>query len=252
MVPSGRKGWYQAAVAQGHPDALFVLGNRYNTGDGVHTNPGLALKLWRKCAQHHEAGDITNKEGIRSVAAAHYNIGTCYRRGSDGLEVDMPMAMQWCKKAAEQGDQSATIGEIYLKGFLGKLVPVGTFDRDVPLGMKYLSALTLADQTKLEGNEPAAISKAEALMRDFHAAKSCMGCDAPKLGSCAAAAWTTTTPRLGTAVKPVSSSTGATRRPRTKPSADLAPPPATAPGLRRADATFVKRRAARSTFLGKN
>jgi TPR repeat protein len=241
--------WYQAAVAQGHPDAQLRLGNLYNKGDGVPNHPGLALKLWRKCAQHHETGDVTKQEGS-SVAGAHNNIGNCYRRGSTGLEVDMLMAMQWWKKVAQHGDVNAqlTIGQIYLKGFLGKLVPVGTFDRDVPFGMKHLRALTAADQKCGHMmNEAAAVSRAEACIHDFHAIKSCRVAEAQRLGNCAAGACTTpTTPRFGTAVKPVSSSTGATRQPRTKSSADLAPPPATTPGmLCRVDATCCKCRAAR-------
>jgi TPR repeat protein len=60
---------YQAAAAQGHADAQLHLGFRYDDGDGVKKNPGLALKLWRKCAQHHELGDAKGFES--SVASAH-------------------------------------------------------------------------------------------------------------------------------------------------------------------------------------
>jgi TPR repeat protein len=42
--------WYQAAVGQGHADAQIDLGLCYDKGDGVKKNPGLALKLWRKCS----------------------------------------------------------------------------------------------------------------------------------------------------------------------------------------------------------
>jgi TPR repeat protein len=102
-------------------------------------------------------------------------IGSCYRAGSNGLEVDMPMAMQCWTKAADQGNVSAqcTIGEIYLMGF-SALAHVGTFDRDVPRGMKYLRAV-------IAGAAHVTITpKSEALMRTFHAAKSCIGCGSPK------------------------------------------------------------------------
>ena len=173
---------YQAAAAQGHADAQLHLGFRYDDGDGVKKNPGLALKLWRKCAQHHELGDAKGYEP--SVSAAHQMIANCYRAGSNGLEVDMPMAMQWWTKAAEQGIVNAqcTIGEIYLMGFLDERVPVGTFDRDVPLGMKYLRAAIdqKSEAGALSDVHVTMISKAEALVRAFHAAKSCMGCGSPK------------------------------------------------------------------------
>jgi hypothetical protein len=170
--------WYQAAVAQGHVAAHLHLGNCYDDGDGVKKNPGLALKLWRKCAlQVHET------QGFNPVAAAQYTIGHCYCLGSNGLEVDLPTEMQWWTKTAEQGNQLAqcVIGEIYLMGYEDH-VPVGTFDRDVPLGMKYLRTLTLAERNYEDEEENAdeTIASTEALIRDFHTTKSCMGCGSAK------------------------------------------------------------------------
>jgi hypothetical protein len=70
-----------------------------------------------------------------------------------------------------------TVGEIYLMGFMAEVVPVGTFDVDVPLGMKHLRAIAVSDRKKQDDKlDDAARSRAEALMRDFNAAKSCMGC----------------------------------------------------------------------------
>jgi TPR repeat protein len=171
--------WFQAAVAQGHAGAELQLGDCYDEGDGVKMNPGLALKLWRKCAQRHETGDYA--DGEQSVAYAHHLIGECYFLGSNGLKKDMRMAMQWWTKAAEQGYVTAqrTVGEIYLMGFEER-VSVGTFDRDVPIGMKYLMRARTMDERKYEYvDDVAARSRAEAVVRDFHAAKSCMGCGSP-------------------------------------------------------------------------
>jgi TPR repeat protein len=96
--------WLQAAIAQGHAAAAFYLADCYADGDGVKKNPGLALKLWRKCAQHHEAGDHAPREGfLNFVAYAHHLIGECYLLGENGVEKDMAMAMQWWTKSAEQG-----------------------------------------------------------------------------------------------------------------------------------------------------
>jgi hypothetical protein len=63
------------------------------------------------------------------------------------------------------------------------VVPVGTFDRDVPLGMKYLTVLTLAERECDEDedeDDAEAISKAKTTIRAFHAVKSCMGCGRAK------------------------------------------------------------------------
>jgi TPR repeat protein len=171
--------WYQAAVAQGHAGAQLHLSFYYDRGDGVPKNPGLALKLWRKCAQHHELGDAKGYE--YAVAAAHHMIGNSNFVGSNGLVVDLSVAMQWWTKAAEQGDiiSQCTVVESSLMGF-SELAPVGTFDRDVPRGMKNLRA---AIDQKSEAGGAAyapAISKAEALIRAFHAAKSCLGCGRAK------------------------------------------------------------------------
>jgi TPR repeat protein len=91
----------------------------------------------------------------------------------------MQMAMQWWKQAAELGCiiTQRIIGEIYMMGYEDH-VPVGTFDRDVPLGMKYLRMLTVAERA-WEGDD-AAMYRADALMREFHAGKSCMGCGCAK------------------------------------------------------------------------
>jgi TPR repeat protein len=147
------------------------LGFCYDNGNGVKRNPGLALKLYRKCAQHHELGDAKG-----CIAAAHHMIGRCYAAGLNGSEVYLPMAMQWWTKAAELGSFLAqcTLGETYLMGFIGELVPFGTFDRDVPRGMKYLKEVIAG------AVNAASTSEAEALIRAFHAAKSCMGCGRPK------------------------------------------------------------------------
>jgi hypothetical protein len=105
-------------------------------------------------------------------------LGTAIVLGLNVLKVDMPMAMHLWTKAAELGCvlSQDTIGEIYLLEYDDD-VPVGTFDRDVPLGMKYLRALTLAErECEEDEDDAAAISNAEALICEFHADKSCMGC----------------------------------------------------------------------------
>jgi TPR repeat protein len=44
--------WFQADVAHGHAGAEYNLPGCYDEGNGVKKNAGLALKLWRRCAQH--------------------------------------------------------------------------------------------------------------------------------------------------------------------------------------------------------
>ena len=180
--------WYQAAAAQGHVHAEFDLAIRYDRGEGMKQYRDIALKLWRRCAKHHENGDqAVGSDFDFVVAAAHFYIGCCYVIGSNGVQLDLPVAMQWWTKAAELESiiaQVTDIGEIYLMGFT-EYVTVGTFDRDVPLGMKYLRgalALAAAERKKrdLKNKGIIATTRAEDLIRDFHSAKSCMGCGSPK------------------------------------------------------------------------
>jgi TPR repeat protein len=239
--------WYQAAVAQGHCGAALQLASCYDTGDGVKRKPGLALKLWRKCAKHvHETGDngteARRARRVDRIATAHHKIGSCYCLGSNGVEVDMHMTMKCWTQAAEQG----SIGMIYLMGFIDRQefvldVPVGTFVRDVPLRMKYLRVLTFADRNR--GDDSATVSRAEAwvdtLILDFHAVKSCMGCGSPKARKLCSGCLDfdhTKVRHCGEACQLIHWRHQAASH---KYSAGLVPPPATAPGRRRAEATCV-------------
>jgi hypothetical protein len=87
--------------------------------------------------------------------------------------------MQWWTKLSELECPFAQGLLVCMMGSIEELVPVGAFDRDVTLGMKYLRALTVADR-QCEEYEAAVISKAAALVSTFDADKSCMGCGSKK------------------------------------------------------------------------
>lgn len=63
-----------------------------------------ALLWWRKAAKH-------------NVAAAQYNIGLCYERGT-GVKADMKTAVEWYQKAADQNMPGAqyNLGYCYAEG----------------------------------------------------------------------------------------------------------------------------------------
>ena len=85
--------WYTKAAEQGHSDAQYKLGWRYQLGQGVEKNQIEAFKWWKKAA---EQGD----------AQAQLNLGICYERG-EGVEKDLTEAVKWYRKAAEQGNEYA-------------------------------------------------------------------------------------------------------------------------------------------------
>ena len=100
--------WFQRAARQGHveaqfafaealkkenPEALYLMGLMYRTGDGVEKDPGLALDWLKKAAD-------------KGHPEAMYTIGTVYRTG-DGVAANPALAAKWLKKAANAGYQEA-------------------------------------------------------------------------------------------------------------------------------------------------
>jgi hypothetical protein len=82
--------WAQLAAAQGDAQALRILGNCYNSGDGVEKDPVKAVELYREAA---EQGD----------AKALFNLGNSYESG-EGVSQDIRKAFFFWRKAAEIGE----------------------------------------------------------------------------------------------------------------------------------------------------
>lgn len=89
---------------QGYPKAQLMLGELYDSGDGVPQDYAQAATWYRKAAE-------------QGVALAQYNLGHLYYNG-EGLPQDYAQAALWFRKAAEQGDAEAQarLGFGYLDG----------------------------------------------------------------------------------------------------------------------------------------
>ena len=85
--------WYQEAAAQGHGDALFMLGMISANCDGVSRDPAKAVEWFQKAA---EQGHVD----------AQFRLGMMYASG-DGASKDGTKAAEWWQKAAMQGHASA-------------------------------------------------------------------------------------------------------------------------------------------------
>lgn len=85
--------WLANAAETGHTMASYNLGARYLNGVGVREDPVKAAQLWRRAA-------------VQGLPQAQYNLGTLYLRGL-GVPQDRAQAAWWYEQAAAQGSLRA-------------------------------------------------------------------------------------------------------------------------------------------------
>lgn len=85
--------YYRKASEQGHPGALYRLGEMYRSGIGVKRDVRQAAECYRKAAE-------------QGHAEALYRLGECHRRGK-GVDKDLLQAVECYRKAAEKGNKDA-------------------------------------------------------------------------------------------------------------------------------------------------
>ena len=126
--------WYRKSAEQGDANALYKLGIMYEQGRGVCRDYTKAEEWYRKAVEqgNYEAVEWYRKLAGQGNAAAQYNLGVMYERGSireypganewykelaepdSNLKCycpypDYAKAMEWYRKAAEQGHVGAQI-----------------------------------------------------------------------------------------------------------------------------------------------
>ena len=96
--------WVRKAAAQGHADAAFPVGQRYDFGYGVAPDERLALEWYRKAADH-------------GSAAAQRAVGDFYRKGRS-IGADAAEAARWYRRGADGDDVRAQyeLGQLYFTG----------------------------------------------------------------------------------------------------------------------------------------
>ncbi|MBE6625648.1 MAG: sel1 repeat family protein [Ruminococcaceae bacterium] len=85
---------YKTSAEAGYGMGMAVMGKIYLDGNGVESNPALAMEWFEKA--------IASKD-TEAVAYAEFLIAGCYRDGI-GVEKDEDTAMEWYKKSALHGD----------------------------------------------------------------------------------------------------------------------------------------------------
>lgn len=98
--------WYLKAAKQGNTDALYNVGNMYETGEGVKQNSASAIEWYTKAA------DLGDSE-------AQYKVGSIYDEGEITTQ-NYKKALQWYTKSANQDHPEAqfslAILHLYGKG----------------------------------------------------------------------------------------------------------------------------------------
>lgn len=97
------------AAESGDLNAMNILGDAHNEGNGIEQDYGKTLEWWRKAA--------TN-----GFSKSQFNLGEFWLNGRPGFAPDYERSLNWYEKAAAQGNHAAhaEIGFIYEVGFLGE------------------------------------------------------------------------------------------------------------------------------------
>lgn len=169
---------FMELVESGNPHAQSQLGGYYLTGEHVEQDYDKAVKLIKKAVEKNGIGAkyrlaCCYHDGLgveKDMAQARYwveesakdgyelaqmNVGYFYLWGTDGFEENPKVAVEWFKKAAEQGESEAQlrIAECYRDGigveqsheeatiWFEKAAEAGNDESQVLLGNKYLKGL---------------------------------------------------------------------------------------------------------------
>ena len=170
--------YYQWASDNGSFAAASHLALLYHEGKGVEQNDEMASRLIehsQELMQWQLFGkmplSVVLNEAEKGNPTAMHQLGDRYQKG-DGVEQDMEEAVEWWKKAAEQGDVSAThnVGVYYYehedlpnaKEYLKKAISLGFLDSYYTLAFCYLH------NAAVEGNVQKGIDCLEAAAKKGH------------------------------------------------------------------------------------
>ena len=86
-------GWFRVSAELGEPAAQYMLGMRFQKGEGVEQDMAEAVKWYRRAAEE--------SERHAAFPAAQASLGECYRKG-DGVGQDYAEAVKWYRLAVSQ------------------------------------------------------------------------------------------------------------------------------------------------------
>lgn len=99
------RGWFGKAAAQGHENAILTLAWMCANGTGIEVDEDRARELYLLAARG-------------GSAKAQYVVATMFRFAQYGAEKDLPAALDWYMKAADQGMPTAqfALGKMLMEG----------------------------------------------------------------------------------------------------------------------------------------
>jgi TPR repeat protein len=144
--------WLRKAAESGYAEAEFKLACMHNTGHGMPTNRIEAMRLFLSSAQ-------------KGSPDAQFAMGTALTGGMPDVPFDIARALDWFKKAADQGhlESQSTLGAIYYMGrhvaqdfseaakWLEKAAQQGEPDAQFNLGYMYLNGMGVQQDTERAG-----------------------------------------------------------------------------------------------------
>ena len=92
--PTAAFALFSDAAKHAHLDAQWMLAKCYEAGIGTRKDESEALRMYSEVA---DRGDVD----------AQYKLGEIYEEGLLGASPDKPVALEWFRKAAAQGDDEA-------------------------------------------------------------------------------------------------------------------------------------------------
>ena len=95
--------WFTKSAEAGNPQAQFNLGSLYSAGQGVKQSRVKAVEWFTKAA-------------AQGHGRALYNLGIAYAKGADGIEVDIPKALDLFERSAFSDDAKGQTGLAWFYG----------------------------------------------------------------------------------------------------------------------------------------
>ena len=106
--------WYQKSSAQGQPYASYAIAQMYNKGEYVTQNEDTAQRYYNAAL----SGFLELESKGQADDNLYYKLGAMYKKGL-GTEIDIPKAIEYFEKSAENMWSTYQLGRLYLFGAEG-------------------------------------------------------------------------------------------------------------------------------------
>lgn len=106
--------WYQKSASQGQPYASYAAAQMYSKGEYVAENKETAQRYYKAAL----SGFLELESKDQADDNLYYKLGAMYKKGL-GTEIDIPKAIEYFEKSAENMWSTYQLGRLYLFGAEG-------------------------------------------------------------------------------------------------------------------------------------